>query len=337
MASRWLKRATVSAAVAGLALIVGPGTAWAANLNSVSRASALAGITVKWTGNGTTHGVCDSFENDPDLMPGAGQQGWLFILTHPFDLSGSQLTFTFSPAAITSSPVTGNPTGGNYHFIVYTPLGATLLSASATNGTAQSNLTVSHCEAGTVQQPSAAIASEVHLPDHTVVDNANPATAPASVHDKVTLSVFGLPAWTGTLTLDFFTNGNCTGDVPQANMFFATWDQTTAMPQDGLFPQTGLAAGDYGYRESFHFTGPAGVPLPGDVLGACEPFKVVAPQTSPSPSPSVSPSPSLPTTGNSVGGVVVTGAVLLAAGAGMIAFLSVARRRRGAGESGTEQ
>ena len=57
--------------------------------------------TVLWTGNGTTNGVCNSFEDDPDLNPAAGQQGWLFILTSPFDGNGSTLDATFSDGAQT--------------------------------------------------------------------------------------------------------------------------------------------------------------------------------------------------------------------------------------------
>ena len=95
---------------------------------------------------------------------------------------------------------------------------------------------------------------------------------------------------------------------------------------DNDWPEGPLAAGEYSYRESFHFVNPDNQEL--DVTGACEPFKIVDPVTP-------SPSPSLPKTGDAVGGVFVTGAVLLVAGAGLIALLFITRRRRSAAESGS--
>jgi hypothetical protein len=107
--------------------------------------------TVTWTGNGTTNGYCNAFIDDPNLNPGPGQQGWLFILSSPFDNTGSNLSFSFDDGTASPPTVAGFFQGGgagSYHFIVYTTLGAKLLSASATNGTQFSNLTVSHCESG---------------------------------------------------------------------------------------------------------------------------------------------------------------------------------------------
>jgi hypothetical protein len=309
-------------------------TAGAVVLAMATPAAAFAtdsGTEVKWTNHGTTNGACDNVGPANDLNPGPGEEGWLFVLTSPFDANGSDLTFDFTPAALTSSPLAGehkgNGSGGTYHYAVYTPAGAILNSASATNGTENSNLNVSHCELGgpNGEQPSSAITSVVHNAAHTVISNGSPGTAPANVHDQVNLTVTGLDHWSGTITMKFFTTNDCNSDHV-GGTFTDTWDESTSMPQDNLLPEGPLAAGEYSYRESFHFVKPDNQEL--DVTGACEPFKIVDPVTP-------SPSPSLPKTGDAVGGVFVTGAVLLVAGAGLIALLFITRRRRSAAESGS--
>jgi hypothetical protein len=134
---------------------------------------------VQWDGHGANktpadapvYGTCDTVGNFPDLEPEPGQQGWLFILTKPYDSNGSQLTFSFSNGTVvTASPVPGDFVGQDaaengektYHYVVYTSAGAILQSASATNGTfqtppgaVQSNLNVSHCELGDTVTPPA--------------------------------------------------------------------------------------------------------------------------------------------------------------------------------------
>ncbi len=103
--------------------------------------------TVTWKGNGTTGGFCSSFENDPDLNPASGKQGWLFILTSPYTSGPYNLTYSFSDGTnnINTPPVVQKIVG-SVHIIVYTAIDAKLLSASVTNGTSNSILTVSHCE-----------------------------------------------------------------------------------------------------------------------------------------------------------------------------------------------
>jgi len=176
-----------------------------------------------------------------------------------------------------------------------------------------------------VPDVSAVLTSEVHLDGtHAVIDNANPATAPANVHDSVVLTVSGLDTWSGDLHVFFYTNGNCDGDAAHESAAIPV-DQDTDMPLEDLLPQAGLAAGDYSYWEVFT-TGTQG--LPAVVEGPCEPFKVVDAPTTPTPGTS-----SLATTGNAVGGVgvgtlAVTGAVLVAGGAALLLL----RRRRNISE-----
>ena len=97
---------------------------------------------IVWEGNGTSGGFCSSVSTDTNLAPGT--QEWLFILTSP---SGSSWTLnaTFADSGAIA-PVAGTQMGnGAVHFTVVTSAGDQLLSASATNGTTVSVLTVSHC------------------------------------------------------------------------------------------------------------------------------------------------------------------------------------------------
>jgi hypothetical protein len=125
---------------------------------------AAAGNNVVWTGNGTNNGFCSDVSQDPSVPP--GMQQWLFILTSPG--SGPwTLTANFqnSGQKTASGVQQGN---GSVHFTVLTSAGDQLLSASATNGTASSVLTVSHCEVGP-PPPSTTSPPTTSAPPTTVV------------------------------------------------------------------------------------------------------------------------------------------------------------------------
>jgi hypothetical protein len=97
-----------------------------------------AAVTVNWTGGGTTNGLCD----DPS---GSGNlQTWHFVLTSP-DPGPWTLTAEFDDAGILTDQGEQQGQGGSVFFFVTTGAGDTLLSASATNGSANSQLTVSDC------------------------------------------------------------------------------------------------------------------------------------------------------------------------------------------------
>jgi hypothetical protein len=103
---------------------------------------AYAGPTVTWQGNGTTNGFCDNSDEGLTGVP-PQSQGWLFILTSP-DTGPWMLSATFAqsgPATATGTQM-GN---GSVHFVVDTSIGDQLQTASATNGTDNSVLTVSGC------------------------------------------------------------------------------------------------------------------------------------------------------------------------------------------------
>ena len=108
--------------------------------------------TATWTGNGTTNGYCSNTDEGLTGVP-AGEQGWLFILTSPAP-GPWQLTASFADSGTLTAG--GTQEGdGSVHFVVDTSTGDQLVSASATNGTANSVLTVSGCTAnGTSTTPS---------------------------------------------------------------------------------------------------------------------------------------------------------------------------------------
>jgi LPXTG-motif cell wall-anchored protein len=204
------------------------------------------------------------------------------------------------------------------------------LNAPTNNG-GNPNPTISHwlvcgVDEDTPPPPSFDVTSEVHLDDtHAVVDNSHPATAPADVHDSIIVTASGVQTWSGTVTVYFFHGGNCGDPADAVEHASVPVNQGTSMPLDDVLPQSGLAAGDYSYAEVFSRNN---TDVKVEVNGPCEPFKVVD-----GPTDTPSPSPSLPKTGDNVGGIAVTGGVLLAAGIGMVAYVFVARRRRSATES----
>jgi LPXTG-motif cell wall-anchored protein len=164
---------------------------------------------------------------------------------------------------------------------------------------------------------TALLTSEVHLDGtHAFLDNDNPATAPANVHDSVVLTVTGLDEWDGDVIMFFFTNGTCDGDpADETEQGDIPVNEDTVMPLENLLPQSGLAAGDYSYQSLF-VTGEQ--TLPAVTEGPCEPFKVVAEQTT------TSPPGEHPPTGTSLTALIVTGVALVLGGTALVYF----RRRR---------
>ena len=127
------KRAAVILAVAGIGAL---GVGLAAQPAAAPPPTPVSPIL--WQGNGTNNGFC----GDNTAQPG-GNQDWLFILTSP---SGSSWTLTATFKTAGTVMVTGvQQGGGSIHFDVITTFGDQLLSASATNGSTVSVLTVSHC------------------------------------------------------------------------------------------------------------------------------------------------------------------------------------------------
>ena len=130
-----------------------------------------AAQTVPWTGNGTTNGFCTDNSANPVT---SSAQVWLFILTSP-DAGPWTLTTVFQNSS--TSPVSGEQQGnGSVHFFVTTSVDDKLLSASATNGTETSVLTVSDCTPGTAPPTT----TTTVLPGDQVTVAGSVAQAPAA-------------------------------------------------------------------------------------------------------------------------------------------------------------
>lgn len=139
---------------------------------------------IEWTGNGTTNGLCNQVIEDSSVAP--GDQVWLFILTGPSSNSWA-LTASFDDGTSVSG-VAPSKTVGSIHFEVTTDVGAKLLSASATNGSTNSVLTVSHCTANGETPPPpedtgslSVVKTVVPLPEG-VTDVTLPSSYTAHVH-----------------------------------------------------------------------------------------------------------------------------------------------------------
>jgi hypothetical protein len=162
----------------------------------IAFAGTASAVTVEWTGNGTTNGQCTDNTADPNV---SNTQEWLFILTNPgpgpWDLTA---TFQDSGKKTASGVQQGN---GSVHFTVITSVDDTLLSASATNGTDQSNLTVSHCQPGppsattttTTTTTTTVTTAAPQVSGQTVTQQPAAAAAPATVTSTVTAR----PTFTG--------------------------------------------------------------------------------------------------------------------------------------------
>jgi hypothetical protein len=169
------RRVMVVLAVGLVVMVVGVGPA--------------AAITVDWKGNGAEGGFCNDVSQDSTVP--AGQQRWLFILTSP-DTGPWTLTTDFQNSS--PPPAAGVQQGnGSVHFTVFTSEGDKLLSASATNGTANSNLTVSHCEVNGVPPTTAppTTAPPTTAPPTT---GAAPTTAPPTTARAAAPPTPGAPA-----------------------------------------------------------------------------------------------------------------------------------------------
>jgi hypothetical protein len=155
------------------------------------------------------------------------------------------------------------------HFIVLSPIGATLTSASAVTGTANSVLTVSHCQNGTGTPTTIettvfdATTGFQWSGNETVGASAEDTSTVAPVLVAGPVSTVQVLTISGTVTYTFFTTGNCTGDgVAQ-----------TVTIVNGVVPHSpptiSLSAGDYSYEAVYngdsHFD---------SSVGSCEPFSV---------------------------------------------------------------
>jgi hypothetical protein len=132
---------------------------------------------------------------------------------------------------------------------------------------AQSNcisITVASVSGGT-----SAITTEVHDADHNDITNSSVPLG-SVVHDKATVTTTGNPIPTGsTVTFQFFTNGECSGDPSSEDTVALDGGSFSASVESSA---TGpLAAGSYSYKAKFNSGDTNQVP---DAESECEPFTV---------------------------------------------------------------
>jgi hypothetical protein len=117
-----------------------------------------------------------------------------------------------------------------------------------------------------IEQLPSSTATEIHNDQHGVVTAVR---AGSTVHDSVAVTGQpGSPIPSGDVTIDWFTNVDCSGQ-PAANSGNVSLDASGQADATG-FPQGPLAAGMYAFKA--HYLGD-NTYLPSD--GACEPLQVV--------------------------------------------------------------
>jgi hypothetical protein len=171
------RRLAAAAMITGLALVVLASVAGADDGGTGTAGEVgTTAVTNPWTGNGTDDGVCSSFESDPDLNPGPGQQAWLFILNQVDPNTGWSLSATFNPGGTVSGTIIKTE-NSNIHFEVLSPDNAVLTAAVASNAdndATSGNLVVSHCEHG------ASVTTTTVAPTTTTVAPTTTTVAPTT-------------------------------------------------------------------------------------------------------------------------------------------------------------
>ena len=198
--------------------------------------------TVTWTGNGTNGGICGSFSEGLTGVPD-NEQGWLFIETSPDGVGPYVLTATFSEAGTVT--VDGTQEGnGSVHFVVDTPQGDVLQSATATHGSDKSNLVVSGCTNGTTTTDpttttttDAPTTTTTDAPTTTTTDAPTTTTTDApttTTTDAPTTTTTDAP--TTTTTAGGTSSGSTTSNTAAPNS-----GGTVSSPTSPVTPKSGIA------------------------------------------------------------------------------------------------
>jgi uncharacterized repeat protein (TIGR01451 family) len=133
------------------------------------------------------------------------------------------------------------------------------------NGSDIYTASIGDCEPLNETTLTSAVTTDIHNASHNAVTVVE---ARSTVHDSVTVSgVEGQASPTGTVTLDWFTNGNCAGEpvATSGNVTLASGHADAT-----AFSQGPLAAGFYGFKA--HYAGDA---VYATATGACESLRVV--------------------------------------------------------------
>ena len=198
-AKNTVRRLAAAAMIMGLVLVVLASVAGADDTETGGEVGITA-VTNTWDGNGTTTGVCNSFQSDADLNPGAGQQAWLFILNQVNPNTGWSLQATFNPGGTVAGTIIKTE-NSNIHFQVLSPDNAVLQSAVATNadnGATSGNLVVSHCEHGASVTTSSSSTSSTST-SSTSTSSTSTSTSTSSTSTSTSTSTSAPTTTTTTL------------------------------------------------------------------------------------------------------------------------------------------
>jgi hypothetical protein len=285
--------------IAAMAVNVMPAPKAAASSQVVApQAPALADVT--WTGNGTNQdGSCKTIGSYGDLNPGPNQQGWLFVLTKPKN-GPWQLTANFDPDG--TKHAQGTLKGGTVKFVVYTSVGAKLLSATTTGD--GNVLTVSHCEVGQSNTPTPT-PGRSGPSIHTVLSDTSVKVG-AFVHDTATLSGVTSDAG-GTVTYKVYSD-------PQCSSSYKGYEDTVNVA-NGVVPNSQ----DFQFNDvgTFYFLATySGDPKNDPVSDKCG--NEVLTVHSPGSHPTTTPQPLIPVTGADLGGGWSTQTIFFNLGIGFL-------------------
>ncbi|HYV59666.1 MAG TPA: hypothetical protein VFA62_06320 [Acidimicrobiia bacterium] len=132
--------------------------------------------TIQYTGQGTTNGACDTFEQDSGVP--AGKQVWQFNLTQTN--AGATMSAVFSDGTTVVNLAENSHTGNTSKWLITTDLGATVVSASATftpTGQGNPQFVVSHCTSSSTPPTTA---PPTTAPPTTAPPTTEPTTTPTT-------------------------------------------------------------------------------------------------------------------------------------------------------------
>lgn len=157
--------------------------------------------TIQYTGQGTTNGACDTFQQDNNVP--AGKQVWQFNLTGTN--AGATMSATFSDGTTVTNKAEDTHNGNTSMWFITTDLGATVTSASATftpvqNGNPQ--FVVSHCSSSSTPpttSPPTTSPPTTSPPTTTAPSTTTPSGAGGSTppEPQAAVAVVAVPGFTG--------------------------------------------------------------------------------------------------------------------------------------------
>jgi hypothetical protein len=238
----------------------------------------IGGTTVNYSGNGFTGVVLNnSFCETPQgggpgvPAPAVGTPYLLWVLT----ANGATAAELHLPGG-TVVPMVN--VGGTFKIITgyYNSVDLIDVAFAVYSGTVSGTvkLTVSHgCpDGGGGGAKGSSVVTNVHLADHSVIDNTTLGSLGVKVHDSATVTTDGnadIPAGS-KVTFHFWNNNSCNGTplvlADEKALLLTSSPQGAASSEQGP-----LGAGEYSFSADFTSGDPTKV---SDSEGLCEPFKI---------------------------------------------------------------